>query len=136
MFFAELIEGEKTDEKTVKESKRYCVSFSPESSALKLFTVVVRMNQLPIFATRGLYYKSFTIVIYNCNDSTIMILAKLDSKFAIEFCKRFYNLMRKFVLNLLVILTPGGSIALKNVFHFYIVKNNEIDSNSTTAEAR
>jgi hypothetical protein len=86
-FFAELIEGEKTDEKTVKERKRYCVSFSPAASALKLFTVVVRMNQLPIFSNRGLYYKSFTIVIYNCNDSTIMILAKLESKFAIKFCK-------------------------------------------------
>jgi hypothetical protein len=80
-FFAELIEGEKTDEKTVKESKRYCVSFSPESSALKLFTVVVRMNQLPIFATRGLYYKSFTSIIYNYNTiiiSTIIMLAKLE----------------------------------------------------------
>jgi hypothetical protein len=30
---------------------------------------LIRINQLPVSATIGLYYKSFTIVIYYCNDS-------------------------------------------------------------------
>jgi hypothetical protein len=40
---------------------------------------LIRINQLPVSATPGLYYKSFTIVIYYCNDSGLyyktMILA-------------------------------------------------------------
>jgi len=39
----------------------------------------IRQNGLTASFTSGLYYKSFTIVIYDCNDSTIVIHDRNDS---------------------------------------------------------
>jgi hypothetical protein len=44
-----------------------------------LLWLSVNVDGKEVFQTCGLYYKSFMIVIYNCNDSTIVIYDRNDS---------------------------------------------------------